>query len=77
MFEFQIVKQQKHWWNGIWGRLARRDVYLYTDGDRWLVEARDGGAEGRRRRSEYADETAALAAVRQCLVGPGHWRELP
>jgi hypothetical protein len=70
------MEQRKHWWNGIWGRLARRDVLLYNDGDRWLIEAREGGAEGRSKWFEYDDEEAALNDVRVLLVGPGRWREL-
>lgn len=25
----------RHWWNGTWGRLARRDVYIRTEGRSW------------------------------------------
>jgi hypothetical protein len=71
------MERRKHWWNGTWGRLVRRDVYLYCDGDRWLIEAREGGAEGRSRWFEYDDEDAALEDVRGLLVGPGHWRDVP
>jgi hypothetical protein len=71
------VERRKHWWNGIWGRLARRDVYLFEDGGRWLVEARQGGADGQGRWSEHPDEDAALDRVRALLTGPGRWRELP
>jgi hypothetical protein len=71
------VERRKHWWNGIWGRLARHDVYLYEDGGRWWVETREGGAEGRSRWFEHADEDAALDQVRTLLDGPGTWRPLP
>jgi len=70
------MEQRKHWWNGKWGRLARRDVFLRTDGDRWYVEQRAGGAEGISRFYEYGDEDAAYEAVRGLLVGPDTWREL-
>lgn len=76
MFEYVTMERRKHWWNGIWGRLARRDVYLYADGVRWWVEAREGGAEGRSRWSEHDDEEQALDRVRGLLVGPGTWQEL-
>ncbi len=76
MFEYWIMERRKHWWNGIWGRLARRDVYLYTDGGQWWVEARVGGAEGRSRWYEHDDEDAALDRARGLLIGPGRWREL-
>ena len=70
------MERRKHWWNGTWGRLARRDIYLYNDGDRWLIEVREGGAEGRSKWFEYDDEEVALNDVRLLLVGPGRWREL-
>jgi hypothetical protein len=70
------MEQRKHWWNGKWGRLARRDVYLRTDGDRWYVEQRAGGAEGISRFSEYGGEDDAYEVIRGLLVGPDKWREL-
>lgn len=70
------MEQRKHWWNGSWGRLARRDVFLRTDADRWFVEARSGGAEGASRFTEYATEETAYDAVRHLLTGPGEWREV-
>ncbi len=76
VFEYSAMERRKHWWNGIWGRLARRDIYLYCDGDRWLIEAREGGAEGRSKWFEYDDQDTALDDVRILLVGPGRWREL-
>jgi len=36
----------KHWWNGRWGRLTRRDVYVRTHGKRYELELREGGSEG-------------------------------
>ena len=70
------VERRKHWWNGTWGRLARRDVLLWEDGGRWLVEARRGGADGRSRWFEYGDEDAATECVRGLLADSPHWREL-
>jgi hypothetical protein len=70
------MERRKHWWNGTWGRLTRRDIFLYCDGDRWWVEARVGGAEGQSRWLEYDDEDAAMEDVRALLGGPGRWREL-
>jgi hypothetical protein len=35
----------RHWFNGKWGRLARRDVKIFVDVS-WWVEARQGGSEG-------------------------------
>jgi hypothetical protein len=70
------MEQRKHWWNGKWGRLARRDVYLRADADRWYVEQRAGGAEGVSRLYEFGSEDQAYDAIRGLLVGPDTWREL-
>lgn len=71
------MERRKHWWNGTWGRLARRDIYLWEDAGQWTVEARQGGAEGRSRRYDRLDEDAAMDCVRGLLLQPGDWRELP
>ena len=55
------------WWNGLWGRMARRDIWLMTDGRRWLVLSRHGGDEGREATYECADETRARAMVSQLI----------
>lgn len=70
------MEQRKHWWNGKWGRLARRDVYLRADADQWYVEQRAGGAEGVSRFFEFDTEEAAYEAIRGLLVGSDTWREL-
>jgi len=70
------MERRKHWWNGTWGRLVRRDLYLYEDGGRWIVESRLGGAEGRSRWFEYADEDAALDRVRAMMIESDDWREI-
>jgi hypothetical protein len=70
------MEHRKHWWNGRWGRLARKDVLLRTDGDQWLVEQRAGGAEGVSRFFEFDSEEAAYDAVRALLAGSEDWREL-
>ncbi|WP_203718500.1 hypothetical protein, partial [Asanoa siamensis] len=70
------MEQRKHWWNGKWGRAARRDVYLRTSGDTWHVEQRAGGADGVSHFYEYESEEDAYDRVRALLVGPFEWREL-
>jgi hypothetical protein len=70
------MEQRKHWWNGKWGRLARRDVYLRADADQWFVEQRAGGAEGVSRFYEFDGEDEAYEAVRLMLDGPDDWRQL-
>jgi hypothetical protein len=70
------MEQRKHWWNGKWGRLARRDVYLRADADRWHVEQRAGGAEGISRYYEFDGEDEAYEVIKGLLVGSDNWREL-
>lgn len=61
------MEQVEWWWNGKWGRLARRDVWLRRDGTSWRIEAQQGGRDGRRLWwRAYPDEAAArteLAAI--------------
>ena len=70
------MERRKHWWNGKWGRIGRRDVFLRTDADRWYVERREGGAEGTSRFYEFDREDAAYDTVHALLDGPDRWREL-
>jgi len=63
------------WWNGTWGRLARRDVFLRV-GTLWEVEAREGGADGRSRVWRFTSEEEARAFAQRCMTAPGRWRDL-
>ncbi|MEU4479039.1 hypothetical protein AB0F68_13375 [Micromonospora sp. NPDC023966] len=65
------------WWNAVWGRLGRRDVWLTRD-VRWKVVARSGGSEtGRVLRWEFDTEPEAVAMVQRLLAADagGHWRK--
>ncbi|MFF0172929.1 hypothetical protein [Micromonospora profundi] len=65
------------WWNGIWGRLGRRDVWLVRE-VRWKVTARAGDSEsGRVLRWEFDTEDEALAMVKRLLAADagGQWRK--
>jgi hypothetical protein len=73
--------RRRHWWNGKWGRLARRDVLLYLDDEteKWAVEAREGGVDGDSRWWELNCEADALQLIGG-LTEPtvvDNWRELP
>ena len=70
------MEKRKHYWNGRWGRLARRDVLMFEDAGAWMVEDRTGGAEGRSRFLEFDHEDAALDHVRDLIAGAEQWREL-
>lgn len=70
----------ERWWNGSWGRLGRRDLWLRTDGVEWQIEARRGGAD-----NEidvivrlYDGEEEARAALARVVGGEGtRWCQLP
>ncbi|MFG2058527.1 hypothetical protein ACGFI9_31335 [Micromonospora sp. NPDC048930] len=67
----------RRWWNGSWGRLTRRDVWLVRQ-TRWKVIARAGDTEtGRVLRWEYeTEQEAALMIDRLLRAGTGgQWRE--
>jgi hypothetical protein len=72
----EMVAVLGRWWNGVWGRLARRDIWLTVT---YRVTARAGDSEhGKVLRWEFDSEEAARAMVvrLQTAVGPGEWREL-
>lgn len=65
------------WWNGVWGRLARRDVWLVRQ-TRWKVIARAGDSEtGQVLRWEFDSQAEAQAMIDRLLraPSPGSWRE--
>ncbi|MER7474891.1 hypothetical protein [Micromonospora sp. NPDC000018] len=70
-------EEVRRWWNGIWGRLARRDVWLIRR-TRWTVVARTGDTEtGKVLRWECETEPEALRMVERLLRADsaGQWRE--
>jgi hypothetical protein len=71
------VGRREHWWNGRFANLARRDVYLWRDGDRWHVETRRGGVD-RQSRLFALDDEAAARTLLDALVGSDTegWREV-
>jgi hypothetical protein len=40
-----VVELRGRYWNGRYGRMARRDLWLKTDGKTWHVEARQGDGD--------------------------------
>jgi hypothetical protein len=57
--------------------MARQDILVSEDAGQWLVEAREGGAEGRSRWLELAEDQV-LACVNDLMATSGSdgWREL-
>jgi len=70
------VEERRHFWNSRWGHLARHDIFLREDSGRWLVEDRQGGADGRSTYFEYDDEDAAVEQIRVVMATGDGWREL-
>jgi hypothetical protein len=66
----------RHWWNGRWGCTERRDVYLRGEGNRLVVQAREGGADGTTRTWHPPTEEDALLLVDDLQNDQDGWREL-
>lgn len=61
-------EQIGRWWNGSYGRLNRRDVWLWKTGTGWRVELSVGSLESGERESEdFTDEADARAFVQVAL----------
>ena len=63
-------------WNGKWGRLARRDVEIHHEPESWAVEARQGGPEGEAQRWCAASEIEAKSIADQLMRTDERWREM-
>ena len=71
-----FVMNTRHWWNGRWSRLARRDIFVRPLDGRWLVELRRGGPAGRSHTWPFGSERDAVAWVESALVdAEAGWRE--
>ncbi|MFU8851122.1 hypothetical protein ACNAW0_09085 [Micromonospora sp. SL1-18] len=65
------------WWNGSWGRMARRDIWLLSDRRLWRVRGRLGGDEGQEVSYDFPDEASARSMVdRMMKTSTGTWRDL-
>jgi len=71
------------WWNGKWGRIARRRVDLDRTDEGFQVTARDGDSDGEARVWVLPDEETARRLVADLTeVDPAdplsaQWREMP
>jgi hypothetical protein len=65
------------WWNGERDHVARRDIWLTSNGQRWAVRARHSAADGREVRQEFTREYEARAmADRLIAAAPGRWKDI-
>jgi hypothetical protein len=73
----ETPKTLEHWFNGLWGTMNRRDIYLRINsaGPLWEIEARQAGQVAF---GEYASEAQARRMLDEIVSsGPGSWRQLP
>jgi hypothetical protein len=67
----------RQWWNGRWGRLARREIFVGPADGQWVVELRRGGEGGRSRTRTFASEAEALDWVENAVLeADGGWRQV-
>jgi hypothetical protein len=65
------------WWNGEQDRVARRDIWLTSDGQRWAVRAWHGTVDDREVHQEFTREYEARAMVdRLIAAAPGRWKDI-
>jgi hypothetical protein len=69
------VRVQHHWWNG-GVRLARRDVYVRTDGEAWEVEAQMGGPEGKSKVQQCPGQASAMILADAWRGPRWQWRKI-
>ncbi|BEL10916.1 hypothetical protein GCM10010112_43580 [Actinoplanes lobatus] len=69
------MRVEHHWWNGD-VRLARRDVYVRTDGALWEVEAQMGGPEGKSKVQQCPGKASAMILADAWRGPRWRWREL-
>ncbi|WP_123809803.1 hypothetical protein [Micromonospora globispora] len=71
------MKVRGRWWNGAWGRMARRDIWLVFNGRLWRVRGRLGGDGGQEVSYDFPDEASARSMVdRMMKTSAGTWRDL-
>ena len=57
--------------------MARRDIWLISDGGVWVVRARHGGGDGREVVYRFGREYEARAMVdRLIAAAPARWRDI-
>ena len=70
-----LVRVEHHWWNGD-VRLARRDVYVRSDGALWEVMAQMGGPEGKSKVQQCPGQASAMILADAWRGSRWQWRKL-
>ena len=78
MFDDRLMVLVGRWWNGKYGRTARRDVWLYQQSrDGFVVHARHGGSEVELMQWPAMREYEAKNLVRRLKDSAGgQWKDL-
>lgn len=69
----------ERWWNGKYGRLARKEVRVYHEvAERWTVEVAAGELDDARVKAvQFADERSAREYATHCRDAvPDNWKSL-
>lgn len=67
------------WWNGVWSRHTRRDIWLYAADGGWLVRIRAGHSDSETAEELLQSEADARALVAELIAAehaPSEWKEL-
>ena len=64
-----VEEQRGRWWNRLYGRMARKDLWLWQDGPQWIVGARTGDGEVWRR--QFDAEAPARALIDRMIARNG------
>ncbi len=65
------------WWNGKYGRIARRDLWLYTNGYVWRVDARQGDGDARVWSKQFTSEQEARQLTEDMMArADSQWKDL-
>lgn len=63
-----MQQQEGRWWNGSYGKLNRRDIWLWRTDSGWRVELSFGSLEdGERESEDFTDKEDAWAFVQTAL----------
>ena len=75
-YDYRLVER---WWNGVWGRLSQKRIWLWTNGEIWRVEARKGDGDADVWGKDFVSELEARLLVREMRErNPrDEWKELP
>ncbi len=72
-----MVRTLAHWWNGRWGGMTRRDVWVdLLDDGRYQVRWRGGAWRDRDGLWCGPNKHAAWATVRKLLADGGEWKKM-